>query len=442
MKSNYNIRVRIPNRIYQSVLNDLRRPHDYAYERVGFLFTKEICIQNKTFIVLATHYEPVKDENYIKDKSVGAHINSKAIREAMQIAMDNQYGCYHVHMHNHNGMPALSAIDKQGIPDVIRSFGNAIRGINHGLMIFSKDSVLCQVRIGNRLVNSDVTSLVGYPMSFFHVQKSQIKSSNIFDRQSFLGPNSQFLLENVRVCVIGYGGGGSHIGQQLSHLGVKNITVIDNDIIEDSNLNRLIGGKYSDIKKATPKTNIAKHVINAILPRAKPNCIKDVWQNHLETIQMSDIVIAGVDTYSDRERLEGFCRRSLIPYLDIGMDIHKIDQQFYISGQVILSMPGMCCMKCSNFINEADLGEEAGKYGNFGKRPQVVWSNGVLASTAIGVFVDIVTKWTGQTDRAVYYEYDGNTGTVFASRRLKVIDHSNCKHYLIQNIGPPRFKTL
>ena len=40
------------------------------------------------------------------------------------------------------------------------------------------------------------------------------------DRQSFLGPDSDTILHEATIGVIGLGGGGSHIVQQSAHLGI------------------------------------------------------------------------------------------------------------------------------------------------------------------------------------------------------------------------------
>jgi hypothetical protein len=40
------------------------------------------------------------------------------------------------------------------------------------------------------------------------------------------------------------------------------------------------------------------------------------------------------------------------------------------------------------------LAAEAARHGDAGGRPQVVWPNGALASTAVGLAVDLVTGWT------------------------------------------------
>jgi len=86
-------------------------------------------------------------------------------------------------------------------------------------------------------------------------------------------------------------------------------------------------------------------------------------------------------------------RRYLVHYIDIGMDVHGIARPV-IGGQLIQSSPGGLCMRCMGFLTDETLAREAGRYGNVGARPQVVWPNGVLASTAVGLAVDLVTNWT------------------------------------------------
>ena len=65
-------------------------------------------------------------------------------------------------------------------------------------------------------------------------------------------------------------------------------------------------------------------------------------------------------------------------------------------GQVATSMPGAPCLRWLGLLSERELAEEAaqsGGYAGFGPAPQVVWANGVLASTAVGIAVDLLTGW-------------------------------------------------
>jgi tRNA A37 threonylcarbamoyladenosine dehydratase len=64
------------------------------------------------------------------------------------------------------------------------------------------------------------------------------------DRQSFLGPDSDAVLDAATIGLVGLGGGGSHVVQQTAHMGIGGYANADSDIIEDTNTNRLIGGAF------------------------------------------------------------------------------------------------------------------------------------------------------------------------------------------------------
>ncbi|HJP93918.1 MAG TPA: ThiF family adenylyltransferase [Pyrinomonadaceae bacterium] len=256
-------------------------------------------------------------------------------------------------------------------------------------------------------------------------------------RQSFLGSNSDEVLSQCRVGVIGLGGGGSHIAQQLAHLGVGHFLLIDPDNVEASNLNRLVGATKKDVTKATPKTSVARRLIKRINPKAQVITISREWQTEGNSVAGCDVVFGCVDTFSAREEIERICRRFILPFIDIGMDVTEVPGGYMISGQVILSMPGEMCMWCLGFLTEELLAQEAGRYGAAGGRPQVIWPNGILASAAVGTFVQLVTPWRHEMKPSLYLEYDGNTQTVALSNRLHYLEGKICSHFLSSAVGDP-----
>ncbi len=149
-----------------------------------------------------------------------------------------------------------------------------------------------------------------------------------------------------------------------------------------------------------------------------------------------------VDSFIARGDLEAFCRRNFLPYIDIGMDVIKTEKAFDAFGQVFLSMPGSPCMCCFGLINAKSLAEEAQKYGTAGNKPQVAWSNGVLASTAVGTAVDILTDWSKSLREPVLISYSGNRGTMSADKQLKDMKDFDCPHYSLDQAGDPKIKKL
>jgi hypothetical protein len=262
-----------------------------------------------------------------------------------------------------------------------------------------------------------------------------------FDRQSFLGRNSSEILDRLTVGIIGLGVGGSHEVQQLAHVGVGRYVIVDPDTIDLTNTNRLIGGTLGDAELDVPKVEIAERMIRGLLPGARITPIKGPWEGALEDLKRCDVIMGAVDSFVARERLECFCRRYLIPYIDIGMDVLDLGEtgKFLVSGQVILSTPGRPCLRCCGFLDDDKLKEEAKRYGDAGGRPQVVWSNGVLASVAVGLLVDLVCSWHSKSADFVHLIYDGNRGTVVPSPGMEHLQKKICPHFPANETGDPGF---
>lgn len=166
-----NMRARLTSRLYHEVLEDLHRPHDFAAERIGFLFAK---MGNKNdpsgLIVNFTQYIPVEESSYINDPRVGAMINSGAIRSTMQHCITTNQGAFHVHMHEHEGRPGFSRTDLREQPKLIPSFQAVKPSEAHGMILFSKNELVGMAwRPGAEYPeNFGRISIVGFPMRFFY----------------------------------------------------------------------------------------------------------------------------------------------------------------------------------------------------------------------------------------------------------------------------------
>lgn len=260
------------------------------------------------------------------------------------------------------------------------------------------------------------------------------------DRQSFLGPNGERILDQATIGIVGLGGGGSHIAQQFAHMGVGGYVLVDPDHIEDTNTNRLIGGTLKDVAAKRAKVAIAERLIRGLQPSARIKALCKSWHDAVDDLKRCEIIIGAVDSFRQRDQLERFSRRYLIPYIDIGMDVHEIGKLgFLISGQVILSFPGFPCLRCCGLITDERLEQEDNLYGAAGSRPQVVWPNGVLASAAVGLVTQVLTAWYSRPPAFVYLEYDGNRGTIVRNARMETLKQCLCPHHPAEETGDPFF---
>jgi hypothetical protein len=256
-------------------------------------------------------------------------------------------------------------------------------------------------------------------------------------RQSFLGERSHELFTGVRIGVVGLGGGGSHIAQQSAYLGIGHFAFFDPDFLDFPNLNRTVGATLADANAKTPKVAVAERVVKSVNSDAEVWAIQTEWQKDFDSLRACDAVFGCLDGFSQRAQLEESCRRAMIPLIDIGMDVHKGDP-YSISGQVVVSMPGLPCFRCVGFIRAKDLDEEGRRYGVAGGNPQVVWSNGVLASTAMGIFVQMLAPWCPIRSGSRFIGYDGDGFTLEHDSRLTVASQTQCTHFTsISDLGDP-----
>lgn len=259
-------------------------------------------------------------------------------------------------------------------------------------------------------------------------------------RQDFLGERAEAEFAFQEIAIIGLCGGGSHIAQQLAHIGFSRFLLCDPDHVEDSNLTRMIGSRPSDAKAARKKSAVIRRLISTINPDANVAALPVRWQEAASRLRNCSAIFGCVDSLQTRSELEQFCRRFLIPYIDIGMDVHGTTSGFAISGQVALSLPRCPCLRCMGILRDSDLAKEAAKYGQAGGRPQVVWPNGILASAAVGQFMSLILPWANEQRPELLLEYDGNKNILMTSSKAAYLRDMTCQHHdQAGSLGDPFF---
>ena len=436
-----NVRFKITAELFAAVRADLHRPHPFASERVGFISTG-IADSRDGLVLLAQSYRPVADDDYICDDTVPVMMGPAAIRKAMQWALTDRVGIFHVHTHGGRGIPRFSGIDLRENAKFVPSFLNVAAQRAHGAIVLSGDAARGQVWLSRGAAPLFISEFVevGAP-GRKRGRATHRPHGTRLDRQSFLGPDSPQALAGATIGVAGLGGGGSHIVQQLVHAGVGGYVLADPDFIEDTNTNRVVGGTLADVAARRSKVHIAERMIRGLAPDARIVACAKPWHDLVEALRACDVIVGALDSYKEREQLERFARRNLIPYIDVGMDVHDCAEHGHlISGQVILSVPGHTCLRCCGFMSDARLAREAESYGAAGVRPQVVWPNAVLASTAVGLIIQQITPWFPERKTFAYFDYDGNRSTMVPAPYMRLMRGDVvCSHHPLDETGDPFF---
>jgi hypothetical protein len=249
-------------------------------------------------------------------------------------------------------------------------------------------------------------------------------------RLSFLGPGFKRLRQST-ITVIGAGGGGSHIVQQTAHLGVGTIAVIDPDILERSNVNRVPGSTYRDIGR--PKATVLADRFSGLGSRIVPVLSRGESDEARAWIERSDVVFGAVDGARSRNNLEAICRHALVPYIDIGLsiDVLPTGEVQAIGGQIVTSIAGGPCLRCADVVTDATIVADREEYVAGAPEQQVISMNGVLASQAVNAALSLITDYAPHHPPPAVLLYDGLLNTLTPDRHIS----DGCPHYPIGSIG-------
>src|SRR5208337_4320656 len=122
-----------------------------------------------------------------------------------------------------------------------------------------------------------------------------------------VGGDGQEKILNAKVALVGAGGLGSPVGYYLAAAGVGTIGVIDNDIVELSNLQRQIAHSTKSLGKY--KVESAKSTFEALNPDVKVIGIKErlVKENIVSLIKAYDIIVDCSDNFATRYLVNDAC---------------------------------------------------------------------------------------------------------------------------------------
>ena len=128
-----------------------------------------------------------------------------------------------------------------------------------------------------------------------------------------IGAQGQQRLARARVALIGAGGLGSPAALYLAAAGVGTLTIIDDDNVDKSNLQRQI--VHSDARIGMPKTTSASIALNALNPRVtiRAETHRILANNVEQLLRDHNVVIDGADNFPTRYLLDAATRRLRIP---------------------------------------------------------------------------------------------------------------------------------
>jgi len=147
------------------------------------------------------------------------------------------------------------------------------------------------------------------------------------------GEIAQRRLAAAHVAVVGAGGLGSPVVLALAAAGVGTITVIDDDLVEASNLQRQVMHRVSDV--GAPKVDSAVRIAADLSPTTVVRPVRALLtpDNAAQLLSDAHIVVDGTDTFETREAVAAACEQLGVPL------VWGVVQEFHAQVTVFWSAP-------------------------------------------------------------------------------------------------------
>ena len=248
-----------------------------------------------------------------------------------------------------------------------------------------------------------------------------------------VGEAGQKLIAESHVAVVGLGGIGSLVVQALAYLGVGSMLLIDDDHVDETNLNRLVGAGPEDAEAETLKTVVAERLVHAADPNVKVHCIpRDLRSREvLLALQKCPFIFGCVDHDGPRLVLSELAAAYERVYIDLATEIIPEDDRLIdFGGRVIFARPGHYCLDCAQQLDmdqaRTDLADPESRRiarshgygtGEDGPAPAVVSLNGVVAHLAVTEFLFHRSGLREPNHHLTYHGLRGNVNIRSDARR-------------------------
>lgn len=326
-----------------------------------------------------------------------------------------------IEAHNHGGeSPRFSFTDRRGFQEFVPYVQESLPGRPYGATVWGDTSVYGEFfdQGGRQGVINSITVIGEHLKQVASRDDDKSRIDEIFDRQMpWFTQEGQRQIGRIRAGIVGCGGTGSHVIQNLTFLGCRDFVLIDDDLVEDTNMNRLVTATPADV--GTPKVFVGRRFIKTVAPDARVLAVNKPLQSSdaTDALKGVDVIFGCLDNDSARLILNELALAYVIPYIDLAVGI-EADKGSVTSagGRVAIVMSGGPCLNCMGEIDPEEAGyflatpEERSLQVTRGyvsgmnvKAPAVVSLNGIIATAAVNEFA-VLTSGIRLVN--IYTEYD------------------------------------
>jgi molybdopterin/thiamine biosynthesis adenylyltransferase len=371
--------------------------------------------------LLLRDWMPVPPEEYLAQ--LGYHLEVSPMfwaRAAKRCRADNE-AMVILHSHPRDpGKPRFSPSDDSGEKSLIPKI-RARAEIPVAAVVVSPGGVTGRLTEDGSSADMGILAVGSVPRPPDVVDQYQDAA---FDRQvRALGAEGQAAIQSLRIGVVGVGGLGSHVVQQLTHLGVGQLTVVDPDQVSVTNLSRLVGASRWDVWLRRRKTRLARRMARRLGGKTRIAEVSEPVDSPAAATQLlaCDLIFGCTDNQLSRTVLNAIAFQYYLPVIDLGVEL----QTAAMGGRVTWLAPGGACLWCMGVLDPETVrveqlppalrrDEQARGYiqGIDEPAPAVISINGVIASLGVTEMLARLTGFAGTSSRSSLLLYRLTDGAV------------------------------
>lgn len=330
-----------------------------------------LCRQSRTareIRLLVREIIPTKAAHLLEASSSHMKIASASFRSAMKRADDLKCGFGFVHTHPGSYEKHSPQDDFTEAPLFRTAYNRIHNDTPHVSLVFTETGIT-SARVwceDGTVAPVERIRIIGRRFRFWFTNSDTDPVPEFFDRQvRAFGADLQALLRRLTIGVVGAGGTGSAVIEQLTRLGVGELVIADGQTFDASNVNRLYGSRAID--QDIPKVKIAERAIADIGLSTKLTIVPQpiTFRSAFATLRDCDIIFDCTDEEWGRSILTRAAIYYGIPVFDVGVKIDSADGTIRsIQGRVTPLMPGAPCLFCRGRITAERVGIESQRETN------------------------------------------------------------------------------
>lgn len=378
-------------------------------ETGAVLIAHLIPLDDEHAVLLGAELVPVPEEAYEVRTDQSLQVTSDGYVHSLKTARDR--GAVAIWVHSHPGessSPRPSRHDLRVNSQLTDLFAAQTESDEYGYLILGHNAgVLTFTGALAGPIEGPISALsaIGSRWSFRRAYDAETAMDyDLFDRNiRAFGSQIQDTISTLTVAIVGAGGTGSAVGEQLVRLGVRSFILIDPDTLSMSNTTRVYGSTPADVDRA--KVDVLgdhlEHIAAGVTTIRIQGSI--IAEDVAKALRAADLVFGCTDDNAGRLRLSRLPYYYLIPTIDVGVQLQadEADSITGIFGRVTTLYPGAACLICRGRIDlrlaEAEvrppeeqdrLVKEGYAPALPGVEPAVVAFTTLVAATAVGELLE------------------------------------------------------